>query len=203
MIRETSCFVQRRVRTVAPAGGLLDLYLSTGDRRTPRSTSHRPRRFTLRDLVSFDRSTTRQRGEQPCRLEPHRSWNCGVRGRDRRPGAALRPAAANLARPLALPTATDDHRRRRTRPAARGNNNPYAQDNEISLVTGAPTTRAGPLRSLARHSGSGASTRRCGSALSMAAAIVGGPILAVPSHRAEIAGRLAGPAPPWSACSSP
>ena len=128
------------VRTVATRlAGSSDLYLDDG--RSPYAsinfiTAHDG--FTLRDLVSHDHKHNEANGEgNRDGSDNNRSWNCGVEGvTDDASVLALRHRqAANLIATLCLsngvPMITAGDERGRTQG---GNNNPYAQDNEISWV---------------------------------------------------------------------
>jgi glycogen debranching enzyme GlgX len=128
------------VRNVATRlAGSSDLYLDDG--RSPYAsinfvTAHDG--FTLRDLVSYDAKHNAANGEgNRDGSDNNRSWNCGVEGEtDDVDVIALRHRqAANLIATLCLsngvPMITAGDERGRTQ---RGNNNPYAQDNEISWV---------------------------------------------------------------------
>ncbi|MGZ4437439.1 MAG: glycogen debranching protein GlgX, partial [Nocardioidaceae bacterium] len=123
--------------------GSSDLYADDG--RSPYAsvnfvTAHDG--FTLRDLVSYDHKHNEANGEGNRDGTDHnRSWNCGVEGEtDDASIVALRHTqAANLMVTLCLstgvPMLTAGDERGRTQ---RGNNNAYAQDNEMSWVDWRP-----------------------------------------------------------------
>jgi glycogen operon protein len=128
------------VRDVASRlAGSSDLYADDG--RAPYAsinfvTAHDG--FTLRDLVSYDRKHNEANGEDNADgSDDNRSWNCGVEGEtdDLRVRALRRRQGANLMATLCLsngvPMLTAGDERGRTQ---RGNNNAYAQDNELSWV---------------------------------------------------------------------
>ncbi|MDQ6686727.1 MAG: glycogen debranching enzyme GlgX, partial [Actinomycetota bacterium] len=132
------------IRMVATRlAGSSDLYADDG--RSPYAsvnlvTAHDG--FTLRDLVSYDHKHNEANGEANLDgTNNHRSWNCGVEGETDDPEVvALRHRqAANLMVTLCLsngvPMIVAGDERGRTQ---RGNNNPYAQDNEISWVDWRP-----------------------------------------------------------------
>ena len=119
--------------------GSSDLYSSDG--RLPTAsinfiTAHDG--FTLNDLVSYNEKHNDENGEDNQDGESHnRSWNCGVEGptddpevnklRDRMKRNFLATLFLSQGVPMLL--AGDEMSR-----TQRGNNNPYAQDNEISWV---------------------------------------------------------------------
>ncbi len=123
--------------------GSSDLYADDG--RSPYAsvnfvTAHDG--FTLRDLVSYDHKHNEANGEDNRDGTNHnRSWNCGAEGPTDDPEvlALRRRQAANLMATLCLstgvPMITAGDERGRTQ---RGNNNAYAQDNEISWVDWRP-----------------------------------------------------------------
>ncbi|MGZ4494973.1 MAG: glycogen debranching protein GlgX [Nocardioides sp.] len=123
--------------------GSSDLYADDG--RSPYAsvnfvTAHDG--FTLRDLVSYDHKHNEANGEGNRDGTDHnRSWNCGVEGEtdDASIVALRRTQAANLMVTLCLstgvPMLTAGDERGRTQ---RGNNNAYAQDNEMSWVDWRP-----------------------------------------------------------------
>ena len=80
--------------------------------------------FTLRDLVSYNEKHNEANGEDNNDGESHnRSWNCGVEGRDRRPGDQRAPAAAAAQlhhHPDGQPGRADAGPRRRARPHPAG-----------------------------------------------------------------------------------
>ncbi len=128
------------VRTVATRlAGSSDLYADDG--RSPYAsinfvTAHDG--FTLRDLVSYDRKHNEANGEDNRDgTDNNRSWNCGVEGETDDPAvvAVRRRQAANLMATLCfssgVPMLTAGDERGRTQ---RGNNNAYAQDNEVSWI---------------------------------------------------------------------
>ena len=119
--------------------GSSDLYADDG--RSPYAsvnfvTAHDG--FTLRDLVSYNHKHNEANGEDNRDgADTNRSWNCGVEGEtdDVDILALRRKQAANLMLTLCLstgvPMITAGDERGRTQ---RGNNNAYAQDNEISWL---------------------------------------------------------------------
>jgi glycogen operon protein len=119
--------------------GSSDLYADDG--RSPYSsinfvTAHDG--FTLRDLVSYNHKHNEANGEDNRDgTDDNRSWNCGVEGETDDPGvrALRRRQAANMMATLCLssgvPMITAGDERGRTQG---GNNNAYAQDNEVSWV---------------------------------------------------------------------
>jgi glycogen operon protein len=128
------------VRDVATRlSGSSDLYADDG--RAPYAsvnllTAHDG--FTLRDLVSYDRKHNEANGEQNRDgSNDNRSWNCGVEGEttDAAVVALRQRLAANLLVTLCLstgvPMLTMGDERGRTQS---GNNNAYAQDNEVSWL---------------------------------------------------------------------
>ena len=132
------------IRDVASRlAGSSDLYADDG--RSPYAsvnfvTAHDG--FTLRDLVSYDHKHNEANGEDNRDGTDHnRSWNCGVEGEtdDADVLALRRQQAKNLMATLCLstgvPMLTAGDERGRTQ---RGNNNAYAQDNEISWVDWRP-----------------------------------------------------------------
>jgi glycogen debranching enzyme GlgX len=132
------------IRDVASRlSGSSDLYADDG--RSPYAsvnfvTAHDG--FTLRDLVSYDRKHNEDnREDNRDGTDANRSWNCGVEGETDRPAvrALRRKQAANLLATLCLsagvPMITAGDERGRTQ---RGNNNAYAQDNEISWLDWRP-----------------------------------------------------------------
>ncbi|HEY5421492.1 MAG TPA: glycogen debranching protein GlgX [Marmoricola sp.] len=132
------------IRTLATRlAGSSDLYADDG--RSPYNslnfvTSHDG--FTLRDLVSYNRKHNEANGERNRDgSDNNRSWNCGEEGETDDPSilALRRRQAANLIATLCLsngvPMLTAGDERGRTQ---RGNNNAYAQDNEISWVDWRP-----------------------------------------------------------------
>jgi glycogen operon protein len=132
------------IRDVATRlAGSSDLYADDG--RSPYAsvnfvTAHDG--FTLRDLVSYEHKHNEVNGEDnQDGTDDNRSQNCGIEGETDDPEiVALRQRiAANLMITLCLsngvPMITAGDERGRTQ---RGNNNPYAQDNEISWVDGRP-----------------------------------------------------------------
>ena len=78
--------------------------------------------FTLRDLVSYnDKHNEANLEDNRDGTDDNRSWNCGVEGRDRRPGdhrAAHAPAEQLPRHAAALPGHADAARRRRVGPLA-------------------------------------------------------------------------------------
>ncbi len=163
------------IRTVATRlAGSSDLYADDG--RSPYAsvnfvTAHDG--FTLRDLVSYEHKHNEANGEDNTDgTDNNRSQNCGVEGETDTgpPGgdivARRKRIAANLMITLCLsngvPMITAGDERGRTQ---RGNNNAYAQDNEISWIDWRARRRlAGDVghhpNCAAR---SAASTRRCAS----------------------------------------
>ncbi len=132
------------IRTVATRlAGSSDLYLDDG--RSPYAsinfvTAHDG--FTLRDLVSYERKHNEANGEDNRDgTDNNRSWNHGVEGEtdDESVVAVRRRQAANLMVTLCLsngvPMITAGDERGRTQ---RGNNNAYAQDNEVSWIDWRP-----------------------------------------------------------------
>ncbi|MFP5252945.1 MAG: glycogen debranching protein GlgX [Actinomycetes bacterium] len=132
------------IREVASRlAGSSDLYADDG--RSPYAsvnfiTAHDG--FTLRDLVSYNEKHNEANGEDNRDgTDNHRSWNCGVEGETEDPQviALRRKQAANLMATLCLstgvPMITAGDERGRTQ---RGNNNAYAQDNEISWIDWRP-----------------------------------------------------------------
>jgi glycogen debranching enzyme GlgX len=132
------------IRDVASRlAGSSDLYRDDG--RSPYAsvnfvTAHDG--FTLRDLVSYNEKHNEANGEQNRDgTEHNRSWNCGVEGETDDPEvlALRRTQAKNLMATLCLstgvPMITAGDERGRTQ---RGNNNAYAQDNEVSWVDWRP-----------------------------------------------------------------
>lgn len=132
------------IRTVATRlAGSSDLYADDG--RSPYAsvnfvTAHDG--FTLRDLVSYEHKHNEANGEDnQDGTDDNRSQNCGFEGETDDPGIVARRQrlAANLMVTLCLangvPMITAGDERGRTQ---RGNNNPYAQDNEISWVDWRP-----------------------------------------------------------------
>ncbi|WP_245999910.1 glycogen debranching protein GlgX [Nocardioides pocheonensis] len=132
------------IRDVATRlAGSSDLYADDG--RSPYAsvnfvTAHDG--FTLRDLVSYEHKHNEVNGEDnQDGTDDNRSQNCGIEGETDDPEiVALRQRiAANLMITLCLsngvPMITAGDERGRTQ---RGNNNPYAQDNEISWVDWRP-----------------------------------------------------------------
>ncbi len=128
------------IRTVATRlAGSSDLYADDG--RSPYAsvnfvTAHDG--FTLRDLVTYEHKRNEANGEHNRDgTDGNRSWNHGVEGETGDPAivALRRRQAANLMATLCLsngvPMITAGDERGRTQ---RGNNNPYAQDNEISWI---------------------------------------------------------------------
>ena len=123
--------------------GSSDLYADDG--RSPYAsvnfvTAHDG--FTLRDLVSYNHKHNEDNGEDNRDgADTNRSWNCGVEGEtdDVEIIALRRKQAANLMLTLCLstgvPMITAGDERGRTQ---RGNNNAYAQDNEISWLDWRP-----------------------------------------------------------------
>jgi glycogen operon protein len=132
------------IRTVATRlAGSSDLYADDG--RSPYAsinfiTAHDG--FTLRDLVSYETKRNEANGEgNRDGTDNNRSWNHGVEGEtdDEAIVALRRRQAANLMATLCLsngvPMITSGDERGRTQ---RGNNNAYAQDNEISWIDWTP-----------------------------------------------------------------
>jgi glycogen debranching enzyme GlgX len=132
------------IRTVATRlAGSSDLYADDG--RSPYAsvnfvTAHDG--FTLRDLVTYEHKHNEANGEDnQDGTDDNRSQNCGVEGETDDPEIIARRQriAANLMVTLCLsngvPMITAGDERGRTQ---RGNNNPYAQDNEISWVDWRP-----------------------------------------------------------------
>ncbi len=132
------------IRDVASRlAGSSDLYADDG--RSPYAsvnfvTAHDG--FTLRDLVSYNDKHNEANGEKNRDgTDNNRSWNCGVEGETDDPEvlALRRKQAANLMATLCLstgvPMLTAGDERGRTQ---RGNNNAYAQDNEISWLDWRP-----------------------------------------------------------------
>src|SRR5215210_6959452 len=123
--------------------GSSDLYADDG--RSPYAsvnfvTAHDG--FTLRDLVSYEQKHNEANGEDnQDGTDDNRSQNCGVEGETDDPEVIARRQriAANLMVSLCLsngvPMITAGDERGRTQ---HGNNNPYAQDNEISWVDWRP-----------------------------------------------------------------
>jgi glycogen operon protein len=132
------------IRDVATRlAGSSDLYADDG--RSPYAsvnfvTAHDG--FTLRDLVSYEHKHNEANGEDnQDGTEDNRSQNCGVEGETDDPEIIARRQriAANLMVTLCLangvPMITAGDERGRTQ---RGNNNPYAHDNELSWVDWRP-----------------------------------------------------------------
>ena len=132
------------IRDVASRlAGSSDLYADDG--RSPYAsvnfvTAHDG--FTLRDLVSYERKHNEANGEHNRDgTDNNRSWNCGFEGETAEPtiNALRRKQAANIMATLCLstgvPMITAGDERGRTQ---RGNNNAYAQDNEISWIDWRP-----------------------------------------------------------------
>ncbi|GAB6986121.1 glycogen debranching protein GlgX [Nocardioides pyridinolyticus] len=132
------------IRTVATRlAGSSDLYLDDG--RSPYAsinfvTAHDG--FTLRDLVSYEHKRNEANGEgNRDGTDNNRSWNHGTEGESADPAlvAVRRRQAANMMATLCLsngvPMITAGDERGRTQ---RGNNNAYAQDNEISWIDWRP-----------------------------------------------------------------
>jgi len=132
------------IRTVATRlAGSSDLYADDG--RSPYAsvnfiTAHDG--FTLRDLVSYEQKHNEANGEDnKDGTDDNRAQNCGVEGEtdDAEIVARRQRIAANLMVTLCLsngvPMITAGDERGRTQ---HGNNNPYAQDNEISWVDWRP-----------------------------------------------------------------
>ena len=132
------------IRTVATRlAGSSDLYADDG--RSPYAsvnfvTAHDG--FTLRDLVSYEHKHNEANGEDNRDgTDNNRSWNHGVEGETDDPPviAVRRRQAANMMATLCLsngvPMITAGDERGRTQ---RGNNNAYAQDNEISWIDWRP-----------------------------------------------------------------
>ena len=132
------------IRTVATRlAGSSDLYLDDG--RSPYAsinfvTAHDG--FTLRDLVTYEHKRNEANGEDNRDgTDNNRSWNHGVEGETDDPAllAVRRRQAANMMATLCLsngvPMITAGDERGRTQ---RGNNNAYAQDNEISWIDWRP-----------------------------------------------------------------
>jgi glycogen debranching enzyme GlgX len=132
------------IRDVASrVAGSSDLYADDG--RSPYAsinfvTAHDG--FTLRDLVSYEHKHNEANGEDNRDgSDNNRSWNCGVEGETDDPDVLrLRhKQAANLLVTLCLsagvPMITAGDERGRTQ---RGNNNAFAQDNEISWMDWRP-----------------------------------------------------------------
>ncbi|WP_395692704.1 glycogen debranching protein GlgX [Nocardioides sp.] len=132
------------IRTVATRlAGSSDLYLDDG--RSPYAsinflTAHDG--FTLRDLVSYEQKHNEANGEDNRDgTDNNRSWNHGTEGESDDPALQVvrRRQAANMMATLCLsngvPMITAGDERGRTQ---RGNNNAYAQDNEISWVDWRP-----------------------------------------------------------------
>jgi glycogen operon protein len=132
------------IRTVATRlAGSSDLYLDDG--RSPYAsinfvTAHDG--FTLRDLVSYERKHNEANGEDNRDgTDNNRSWNHGTEGEtdDAALLAVRRRQAANMMATLCLsngvPMITAGDERGRTQ---RGNNNAYAQDNEVSWIDWRP-----------------------------------------------------------------
>ncbi|MFL6060535.1 MAG: glycogen debranching enzyme GlgX, partial [Marmoricola sp.] len=132
------------IRTVATRlAGSSDLYADDG--RSPYAsvnfiTAHDG--FTLRDLVSYEAKHNEANGEgNRDGTDDNRSQNCGVEGEtdDAEVIARRKRVAANLMITLCLsngvPMIVAGDERGRTQ---RGNNNPYAQDNEISWIDWRP-----------------------------------------------------------------
>jgi glycogen operon protein len=132
------------IRDVATRlAGSSDLYADDG--RSPYAsvnfvTAHDG--FTLRDLVSYERKHNEANGEDNRDgTDDNRSQNCGVEGETDDPQVLARRQriAANLMVTLCLsngvPMITAGDERGRTQ---HGNNNPYAQDNEISWLDWRP-----------------------------------------------------------------
>jgi glycogen debranching enzyme GlgX len=132
------------IRDVATRlAGSSDLYADDG--RSPYAsvnfvTAHDG--FTLRDLVSYEDKHNEANGEDNRDgTDNNRSQNCGVEGETDDPEVVARRQriAANLMVTLCLsngvPMITAGDERGRTQ---HGNNNPYAQDNEISWVDWTP-----------------------------------------------------------------
>jgi glycogen debranching enzyme GlgX len=132
------------IRTVATRlAGSSDLYADDG--RSPYAsvnfiTAHDG--FTLRDLVSYESKHNEANGEDNRDgTDNNRSQNCGVEGPtdDAEVNARRERIAANLMITLCLsngvPMITAGDERGRTQ---RGNNNAYAQDNEISWIDWRP-----------------------------------------------------------------
>ncbi|MFC7493655.1 MULTISPECIES: glycogen debranching protein GlgX [unclassified Nocardioides] len=128
------------IRTVATRlAGSSDLYLDDG--RSPYAsinfiTAHDG--FTLRDLVSYERKRNEANGEDNRDgTDNNRSWNHGAEGETDDPTVVgvRRRQAANMMATLCLsngvPMITAGDERGRTQ---RGNNNAYAQDNEVSWI---------------------------------------------------------------------
>jgi isoamylase len=111
--------------------------------------------YTLRDLVSYQRKHNQANGEHNRDgTDDNRSWNCGVEGEtgDRSVLALRDRQARNLLATLLLSTGTPmlcagDERWR----TQRGNNNPYAQDNETSWVDWTPGERAEDMLAFTRR----------------------------------------------------
>ena len=130
--------------------------------------------FTLRDLVSYNEKHNQANGEGGDDGESHnRSWNCGVEGETDDPAInALRCGSSGTSTTMmvsqGVPMLAHGDELGRTQ---RGNNNVYAQDNELSWVDwiSMPTRRICWLsrrrRSacvrLTRYCGAGGFRRRC------------------------------------------
>jgi glycogen debranching enzyme GlgX len=132
------------IRSVATRlAGSSDLYADDG--RSPYAsvnyvTAHDG--FTVRDLVTYEHKQNEANGEgNRDGTDNNRSWNHGVEGEtdDEAVRALRRRQAANLMATLCLsngvPMITAGDERGRTQ---RGNNNAYAQDNEISWIDWRP-----------------------------------------------------------------
>ncbi len=111
--------------------------------------------FTVRDLVSYERKHNEANGEDNRDgTDDNRSYNCGAEGDPAPPGVAelrLRQAR-NILTTLLLSTGAPmlvagDERWR----TQRGNNNAYAQDNEISWIDWQHSDSAADLLALVRR----------------------------------------------------
>src|SRR3954463_2199628 len=111
--------------------------------------------FTMRDLVSYERKHNADNGEDNRDgTDDNRSYNCGVEGDPAPPDVATvrRRQVRNLLATLLLSTgapmlvAGDEMWR-----TQRGNNNAYAQDNEISWLDWTPTEPGADMLALTRR----------------------------------------------------
>jgi glycogen operon protein len=111
--------------------------------------------FTLRDLVSYQQKHNEANGEDGRDgTDDNRAWNCGVEGETDDPAVLARrdQQARNLMATLLLSTGTPmicagDERWR----TQRGNNNPYALDDETSWVDWTSNERAEDMLAFTRR----------------------------------------------------
>jgi len=127
--------------------GSSDLYASRAAGRGRRSTRHRARRFTLRDLVSYDRKHNEANGESNPTAPTTPVAELRRRGRSTSPVVRERRAATarRCNATLLLSTAHPWCGRRRARRTQGGNNNAYCLDDETTWVDWTPDARRGMM----------------------------------------------------------